>query len=710
MAVTQLVGSMLAQFCFGVITERLATRVRDKSFECLLRQDVAYFDDPTHTAGALSTRLASEAPQVKALTGERAATSTSQIVCMVVCFGVAFYQCWQMTLVMLFLIPVIATSFGVQASFVQKAAGDAMAATNEAGSAVSEALLHIRTVGAFGLEERSAAHFARCLDAPLKQFVRKGMTTGAGMGFGQFVILGSAGLAYYVGGRLYEAGEATFAEIMAVILLVMFGAVGLGQFAADASDKAEASNAAATVRELWDSEPTMDALDETKGIIPGGSSGVGDGSDGDAESAKAKAAKAKAAGASVAGHIEFRDVTFRYPMRPDVQVYNGLNLTIEPGETVALVGPSGCGKSTAVALLERFYDPQGGAVMLDGHDLKSLRLSWLRQQIGLVSQEPVLFSGSIFENIAAGKGGGGGGGDEEGGALATMAEVEEAAKLANAHTFITSADFPDGYQTQVGEKGTQLSGGQKQRIAIARAIVRDPSILILDEATSALDTASERVVQAALDGLLKAKKRTTLVIAHRLSTIRNADKVVVLQEGAVAEVGTHDSLMAQQDPPSLYSTLVKMQMTSSEDEKASSAATATTTTTTTMTTTTKVFEPSTVPAKAVALVSSAEGAGPVTDVELGRALEAEQSKKDGEEDSAAAQEDSTDKKKGKDEGSVAWIWELSAPERPLLYLGLIGSALIGSGFPLLGYFLAEMIDVFFNDSVKDMRQEVRGNE
>ena len=252
------------------------------------------------------------------------------------------------------------------------------------------------------------------------------------------------------------------------------------------------------------------------------------------------------------GRIEFKDVVFRYPTRPDVSVYGGLSLTIEPGETVALVGPSGCGKSTAVALLERFYDPDSGAIMLDGQDLRNLRLSWLRRQIGLVSQEPVLFSGTIFDNIAAGKGCGSTGFDgsdsqsEDGTAdeaLATLEEVKKAAMLANAHTFIESPDFPEGYNTQVGEKGTQLSGGQKQRIAIARAIVRDPSILILDEATSALDTASERVVQEALDGLLKAKRRTTIVIAHRLSTIRNADKIVVLMDGAVVEVGNHESLM-----------------------------------------------------------------------------------------------------------------------------------------------------------------------
>jgi ATP-binding cassette subfamily B (MDR/TAP) protein 1 len=220
-------------------------------------------------------------------------------------------------------------------------------------------------------------------------------------------------------------------------------------------------------------------------------------------------------------------------MRPDHMVYTKLNLTIEAGQTVALVGPSGCGKSTVVQLLERFYDPSEGAILVDGVDLRSLQLSWFRGQLGLVSQEPTLFSGSLFDNIGYGRPG------------ATQREVEAAAKMANAHDFIV--ELADGYGTLLGEKGIQLSGGQKQRIAIARAIIRDPKILILDEATSALDNTSERIVQEALEALMRTTKRTTIIIAHRLSTIRNADKIVVFSEGVVVEEGTHDELLGKQD-------------------------------------------------------------------------------------------------------------------------------------------------------------------
>ena len=224
-----------------------------------------------------------------------------------------------------------------------------------------------------------------------------------------------------------------------------------------------------------------------------------------------------------------RDVVFAYPAAPNHLVCNGYSLEIEAGQRVALCGPSGSGKSTLMALLERFYDPLAGSIALDGVPLRELNVRWLRQQIGLVGQEPVLFVGTVAENIAYGKEG------------ASREEVEEAARNANAHGFIMS-NLPNGYESSVGQGGGMLSGGQKQRIAIARAVVRKPAILLLDEATSALDTTSERVVQAAIDEIMQKQKRTTVTIAHRLSTIRHADKIAVIREGRVVEQGTHAEL------------------------------------------------------------------------------------------------------------------------------------------------------------------------
>jgi len=234
---------------------------------------------------------------------------------------------------------------------------------------------------------------------------------------------------------------------------------------------------------------------------------------------------------SVVGNISFKNVFFSYPSRPEQRVCNGYNLEVAAGKTVALVGSSGSGKSTVIQLVERFYDPDSGVVMLDGVDLRQLNVRWLRMQIGLVGQEPVLFSGTIAENISYGKPG------------SNRADVEAAARMANAFDFIQ--DFPDKFDTDVGEKGGQLSGGQKQRIAIARAMIKNPAVLLLDEATSALDTESERIVQAALDDLLNKHKRTTIVIAHRLSTIRTADKIAVVDKGKIVEEGTHDELISK---------------------------------------------------------------------------------------------------------------------------------------------------------------------
>lgn len=300
--------------------------------------------------------------------------------------------------------------------------------------------------------------------------------------------------------------------MMRVFFAIIMSGMSLGQTSSFAPDAAKASAAASSIYEIIDRKSPIDPEQEG-GLRP-----------------------------QVAeGHIEFRNVHFTYPLRKNVPIFQGLNLDVPPGKTLALVGDSGGGKSTVISLLERFYDPTQGEIFLDGTEIKSIDLRYLRSQICLVSQEPSLFSTTIAKNIAYGK--------EE----ATLEEIIEAAQKANCHNFITA--LPEGYNTRLGDKYTQLSGGQKQRVAIARAILCNPKVMLLDEATSALDSESEKLVQEALERVMKG--RTTIVIAHRLSTIMDADVIVVMKGGQIVERGNHTELIAQ---GGIYTNLVQRQL------------------------------------------------------------------------------------------------------------------------------------------------------
>ena len=523
MGVANAFGAVLRQASFAVITERLALRVRAAAFRSIVSQHVGWFDaSAEHTPGALVNQLSNDCFLLQALTGERASIALSQSVVLIGGLYIAFDSSWALTLVIFAIIPVIVMPVAISAKVVGKYSDAAAKATVDAGRTASETLLHLRTVAAFGLEQGRIAQFGDELAPVVAHDVRKGIAVGVGGGVAAGAILIAAGFKYYIGGVFFDKGLVEFGDIMRVLLVLIFMAFGFANVSRAATDRAEAQGAARRVHALCTTVSEINAL-SAEGATPEG---------------------------RAAGRIELRDVHFAYPSRRELPVYRGLSLVIEAGQTVALAGPSGCGKSTVVALLERFYDVDGGSLLLDGRDVKSLNVRWLRSQIGLVSQEPVLFAGSIGWNIGLGR------------ADASQEDVEAAAALANAAGFVGS--FPGGYTTEVGEKGVQLSGGQKQRIAIARALVRDPAILVLDEATSALDTASERVVQAALDELLAARRRTTLLIAHRLSTIRDADSIAVLSEGALVEQGTHDALMEREG--GVYRALVQ---SSSSDRRGS---------------------------------------------------------------------------------------------------------------------------------------------
>ncbi|GAB4830643.1 ABC transporter B member 11 [Ancistrocladus abbreviatus] len=340
--------------------------------------------------------------------------------------------------------------------------------------------------------------------------IKQGLISGAGFGFSYAMLFLTYATCFYAGAQLVEHEKTTFSKVFRVFFALTMAAVGISQSSSFTPDTGKAKNAAASIFAIVDRKSKVDPSDESGLTLD-----------------------------HVKGEIQLHHVSFKYPTRPDIQIFRDFSLTISAGKTVALVGESGSGKSTVISLLQRFYDPDYGCLMLDGVEIQKLQLKWLRQQMGLVSQEPILFNNTIRANIAYGKEGN-----------ATEPEILDAAKLANAHKFISA--LQQSYDTMVGERGVQLSGGQKQRVAIARAIVKSPKILLLDEATSALDAESERIVQDALDRVMV--NRTTVVVAHRLSTIKGADLIAVVKNGVVVEQGRHESLIRIED--GLYASLV----------------------------------------------------------------------------------------------------------------------------------------------------------
>lgn len=499
-------------FVFKYMGEKLVSRLRNLHFRALCRQDMAFFDRPGNATGSLAGELATLSTMATTIAGDSQGRIIQAGCTFIAALLISFFMgSWLLSLIMCAVFPMLifADSIrmnqmkGTEQSKRQAASPTANATTpsTSASAIASEALHNTRTVATFGMEKHFAHKHQELLLLGSQRTWRQAHVNGIALGFSSFASFAVYALIFWYGGILVDRKEITFAELMRSLMAIMISANGIGQATSYLGDMEEAKRAARQIFEMKDRVPAIDAFSrEGQRCEP------------------------------LEGNIEFQDVLFAYPTRPSAMILRGLCLHIEAGQTVALCGPSGGGKSTLVALLERFYDPLAGGVWLDGTPLEALNVRWLRSQIGLIGQEPVLFSGSIYDNIAYGKQGD-----------CTADQVESAARLAHAHGFISA--FPDGYATLLGGLGEQLSGGQKQRIAIARAILKDPKILLLDEATSALDAASEQMVQDALDRLIAMKQRTTLIVAHRLRTIRHADKICVIANGLVAEAGTHEQLL-----------------------------------------------------------------------------------------------------------------------------------------------------------------------
>ena len=416
-----------------------------------------------------------------------------------------------MALVILACTPIIAATgylYFVTTTASSKAELDSYA---KAGDVAQEALSSIRTVTAFGGQESEVERYTANLALARTAGIKKHTITGLNAGLLYFVIFGVDAVAFWYGATLVIEDNYTIGTVLQVFFALLIGAFGMGAVGQNAEYFATAQAAAHSIYQVLDRKPDIDTGSE--------------------EGAKPE----------IVGNVEFSGIDFKYPSREEQQVLTGVSFTAEAGKTLALCGQSGCGKSTCFQLLQRFYNPMAGSIMIDGINVKDMNINWLRENIGVVSQEPVLFDTSIRENIRLGR------------LDVTDDEIRAALIQANAFDFIQN--LPGKADTNVGTGGSTLSGGQKQRIAIARALVRNPKILLLDEATSALDTESEKLVQDALD---KASKgRTTIVIAHRLSTIRNASKIIGFAGGKVVEQGTHADLIKKEN--GVYCNLYNMQ-------------------------------------------------------------------------------------------------------------------------------------------------------
>ncbi len=503
------IASSFRYYLFTLSGERIVLRLRGQLYAHILDQEVAFFDK--NRTGDLMSRLSSDATVLQNAVSVNISMGLRNIAGAIGGLAMMIYTSPKLALSILVVVPPVAVGIAFFGKKIRTFSKRTQEALGEAANVSEETLSGLRTVRSFAQEEFEKKRYDSALNRSLDTAKERIWQITQFMNLAFFIGFTAVSAVIWYGGRQVVLNELTIGELTQFLIYLFILAFSVGALGGLWGDLMAAVGAAKRVFDILDKKPEV-ALKEGRRLQ------------------------------NVRGEIKFEDVKFSYPSRPDIEVLKKVKFTLKPGMTMALVGQSGSGKSSIASLLARMYDPQSGNIYLDGNNIKELEPNWLRQQIGVVAQEPILISASIEENILYGN------------QKAGFPEVEKAAKEANATIFIKN--FPEGYKTLVGERGIQLSGGQKQRVAIARAILKDPKILILDEATSALDTESEALVQDALHKLMQG--RTTLVIAHRLATIKNADLILVMNQGEIVEMGKHEELIKNEN--SVYKKLIERQV------------------------------------------------------------------------------------------------------------------------------------------------------
>lgn len=502
-ALASLVGNAMVGFGLARSGSNLGAKLRSLSFSAMLTRSMGWYDLPEHSTGELTSILGADVEAVEGLVGLPLGYRVRVLTSLITGVAIALAYSFKIGLVAIACVPFIMIAGMLQVCCSRKK----MKSETEGVSPptiMEQGLRGIASVQAFNLENKVGDDYANALEPESAGKVKSGMIAGFVFGFSQMAVFVSFAVVFAVGSKLMIQVEIGFEEFFTSVLAVMFGALGASQVSADFNSRQRGLVSAARIFSTLEG-PTDGSEEDGGEVVP------------------------------INGDIKFESCEFSYPVRPDFPIFyrspehDGINLAVAQKESIGLVGRSGSGKSTILQIVMRFYESTGGSATLDGREFSDLNVNNLRNQVGYVGQLPTLFNGTVRQNILLGK------------SNASVEEIESACRAAHAHDFIT--DLSDGYETEVGPGGGLLSGGQKQRIAIARAIIRDPKILVLDEATAALDNESQKLVQAALDELQVTQPRTTLTVAHRLLTVKDCDTIAFLGDGGVLEMGKHSDLL-----------------------------------------------------------------------------------------------------------------------------------------------------------------------